>query len=570
MRRRRAVAGPAALRRGAWRVVAALAASGCLPGCADGGAAPAAAPGPLHFRDVTAASGIHLVTTSGRTPSTQILEVKGGGLALIDWDDDGDFDLFVPNGATLDRPEEGPGCRLYENEGGLRFADTTAASGVDFRRWGFGPAVGDADGDGRDDLFVSCFGRDALLHNEGGGRFRDVTEAAGASDSQWSTAACFVDLEGDGDLDLYVANYLEFDPAHPPAPTRFLGVEVFAGPAGLPAAPDSVWRNDGTGVFADVSEALGFRAVQPRHGLGVVALDFDADGRQEILVGNDSGPNFLFRRGDDGAFTDVATPNGLATNADGREQATMGLAIADVDGNGLPDVFSTNFQNDTNTLHLNLGDLLFEDRTLEWGLGALSRPFVGWATGFADFDLDQDEDLVVLNGHVYPREVTEPHGWGHEQAPLLLERSGSRFARVAPGAGGEWLAAPRCNRSAVLADLDRDGDLDLITGELNGKVRVLENDGARGNWLVVALEDARPGVANRRGYGARVELVGGGGRQRRWIHAGGSYQAAQPPEACFGLADDVTRVELEVTWPDGQRQSVTGAATRQRLVVERR
>jgi len=524
----------------------------------------------LQLRDVTATSGIDLVTTSGRTPSTQVLEVKGGGLALLDWDDDGDHDLFVPNGATLDRPDTGPGCRLYENRGGLQFVDVTAASGLGFRRWGFGPAVGDADGDGRDDLFVACFGPDALLRNEGGGRFRDITPSAGASDPQWSTAASFTDFDGDGDLDLYVANYLEFDTARPPPPARFLGVTVFGGPAGLPAAPDSAWRNDGTGAFTDVSEALGFRAVAPRHGLGVVGLDFDDDGRQEVLVGNDSGPNFLFSRGEASTFREVGLEGGLATNADGREQATMGLAIADVDGNGLPDVFSTNFQNDGNTLHLNLGGLAFEDRSLEWGLGPVSRPFVGWAAGFADLDLDQDEDLVVLNGHVYPREVTEPHGWGHAQVPLLFERDGSAFSRVASHADGDWLATPRCSRSGVFADLDRDGDLDLVAGELNGPVRVLENDGASGNWLVVALEDARPGSANRRGLGARVELLAKAGRQRRWIHAGGSYQAAQPPEACFGLSGDDAHVDLVVTWPDGWIESVPAVATRQHLLVTRR
>lgn len=527
-------------------------------------------PGPLHFRDVTAASGIDMVITSGATPSSQILEVKGGGMALLDWDDDGDLDLFIPNGATLDAPERGPGCRLYENQGGLRWRDVTAASGLDFHRWGFGTAVGDFDGDGRDDVFVACFGADALLRNEGGGRFSDVTASAGTSDPLWSTAASFLDFDGDGDLDLYVANYLQFDPKQPPPSSTFLMVKVFAGPTDLPPAPDSVWRNEGGGRFKDVAQELGFRAVLPSFGLGVLGLDFDHDGTQEVFVGNDSGPNFLFHRKADGTFEDVGRSNGIATNADGTDQATMGIGVADVDGNGFADVFTTNFQNDTNTLHQNLGELLFEDRTSEWGLGQVSRPYVGWATWFADFDLDQDEDNVTFNGHVYPAVVADPHGWMHDQVPLLFERREKRFERVAPESGGAWLAEARCNRSAVFGDLDRDGDVDMITGELNGKVRVLENDGASGNWLEVALKDARPGAANHRGIGSRVELKGGEVVQRRWIHAAGSYQASNPPEAHFGLAPATSRVDIEVTWPDGQRQVVAGAAPRQRLVIERK
>ena len=529
--------------------------------------APEAPPTPrLHLVDVTAASGIRLRLTSGQTPSTQIVEVKGGGLALLDHDGDGDHDLFVPNGATLDAPDRGPGGRLFENLGGLRFRDVTEAVGLDFHRWGYGCAAGDVDGDGDEDLFVACYGRDALLRNDGG-RFVDVTEEAGLGGEAWSSAAAFGDVDLDGDLDLYVSRFLEFDVSAPPPPMSFLGVEVFAGPMGLAAARDSLYENRGDGTFVDVTEFSGVGAVAPAYGLGVLILDFDGDGGPEIFVGNDSGRNFLFHRRSDGTFEDLGLASGIATNQDGGQQATMGIAVGDVGGDGRPDVYTTNFMDDTNTLHENQGELLFADNGLRYGLGIESRSFLGWAAMFADLDHDADEDLVVFNGHVYPEEITEPRGWRHRQTPLLYEREGARFRRAEAASAGAWLAAEHCDRTAVFGDLDLDGDLDVVVGELNGDLRLLENDGARGAWLTVRLDD--PQHKNRRGLGARVSLSTGGREQVRWITAGCGYQSANPPEAHFGLGDAAGPCTVTVTWPGGARQEVRDVAPNQRLSVRR-
>jgi hypothetical protein len=250
------------------------------------------AAGALHFTDATARSGIALTLTSGGQVPTQVLEVKGGGVALFDCDNDGDLDLFVPNGATLDAPAAGPGARLFENLGGLRFRDATAERGIAFRGWGMGVAVGDVDGNGFDDLYIAAYGPDALLLNDGK-RFTDATAAAGLGDARWGTAAAFGDLDGDGDLDLYVANYLEFDPLHPPPGATFRGQPVFAGPKGLAPAADALYENLGGGRFRDASASSGIAAVRPSYGLGVAILDFDADGRQDVFVGNDSMPSFL-------------------------------------------------------------------------------------------------------------------------------------------------------------------------------------------------------------------------------------------------------------------------------------
>jgi len=509
----------------------------------------------LHFRDVTATSGIDFSLTSGGTPSRQILEVKGGGLALIDLDGDADHDLFVPNGATLESPFAGPGARLFENQGDLRFVDATEKAGLEFSRWGFGCAVGDVDGDGADDVYVACFGSNALLVNTGGRLVERTADAGvgGAADA-WSTAACFGDIDLDGDLDLYVTNFLAFDPASPPPSMMFSGVEVFGGPMGLAPQADVLFENQGDGTFVDASLDRGIRAAQNAYGLGVAILDFDLDGRPEIFVGNDSGANNLFWRADDGPFEDRGVTSGIAMNQDGGQQATMGIAIGDVSGNGHPDVFTSNFMNDTNTLHVNDGGLFFEDRTVRFGLGIESRPYLGWASMLVDFDHDTDEDLIVFNGHVYPEEITAEHHWRFRQAPLLYERDGPRFHSATADTAGPWLEEKHRDRTAAFGDLDGDGDVDMIVAGVNEKIRVLENDGARAPSLIVRLAD--PNSANRRGIGARVSVDAGGTKLVRWVHTAGSYQAASAAEAHFGLGAHEGPVRVEVHWPGADRPQV--------------
>lgn len=518
--------------------------------------------GSLHFTDATERSGLRMILTGGAPVPTQIPEVKGGGLGLIDYDNDGDLDLFVPNGATLEAPARGPGARLFENEGGLRFRDVTAAAGIAFRGWGMGVAVGDVDGNGFDDIYVAAFGADALLLNDGRKRFRDATQAAGLWGSRWSTAAAFGDVDGDGDLDLYVANYLEFEPTRPPAGATFRGRPVFAGPKGLTPIADVLYENVGNGRFRDVSRESGVAAARPSFGLGLAILDFDGDTRQDVFVGNDSMPSFLWVNQGGGRFVDRALAAGLALNGDGEAQATMGIAIADVNADGRPDVFTTNFADDTNTLRVSLpGQAAWEDRTRQYNLGAGSRPFLGWATGFYDFDHDGDEDLIVFNGHVYPTATLETMDSTYRQTPLLFERAGARFERVLPDRAGPWLAEAHVDRSAAFGDLDGDGDVDVVVAERAGPLRVLENDGARGSSLTVSLADRRPGIGNRHGLGTKVVLHQGGVVQTRWIVSGGSFQSASAPVAHFGLADDSREISLEVTWSDGAVQKLERVGT---------
>ncbi len=528
----------------------------------------------FRFTDVAEQAGIDMTLTAGRMPSTELIEVKGGGLGLIDFNNNGRLDVFIPNGAYLDAPENGPPGRLYENLGNMQFRDVTDQAGVGLTRWGMAVAVGDYNASGYDDIFVACYGRNVLYRNNGDGTFTDVTEQAGlADDDGWSASAAFADLDGNGLLDLYVANYVEYDVADPPDRVMFRGVEVFAGPRGLPGRHDLLYRNNGDGTFENVSESSGIRDVEPSYGLGVVMLDFTGDGHAEIYVGNDSMPNFLFQRTDDWHYEEIGMRTGIATNADGAAQATMGIAIGDVTGNHLPDVFTTNFSSDTNTLHVNQDGRFFDDRTQAAALGVISRPYLGWACQFFDFNHDGREELVVFNGHIYPEATPETMNTTYRQEPLLFRRTNSRFERVADESAGSWLQNATLDRSAAFGDLDGNGAIDIVVGELNGPVRVLRNEAADGDWLVVELHDTRDGIGNRRGLGARVRVESGDDVQTRWIYNGGSFQSTSAPYAHFGLGapdEDIAReVTVHVDWPDGHQQTIEQVSANQRIQITR-
>lgn len=513
-----------------------------------------AVPSAIEMVDVTARSGIDFVTCSGADPSTQILEVKGGGVALIDFDLDGDWDLFFPNGATLASPTSGPGARLYENLGNMQWRDVTTQSGIDHRAWSFGTAVGDYDGDGRDDIFIACFGQNRLWRNLGDGRFADATLSAGlGGETGWSTSAALADLDGDGDLDLYVTRYVQYDPTRPVQPASLRGLQVINGPRGIPPLSDLLFENLGDGTFADRSDSSGIRAPNASYGLNAAVVDLTGDGRADIFVANDSRPNFLLRNLGNMRFEDIGTRVGVATNIEGLEQASMGIAVGDVNGDGRADLFTTNFSDDTNTLMVSRADGFFDDATARFGVGSPSRTLCGWAAAFADLDHDADEDLFIVNGHVYPQATKAALNSEYAQPLLVMERDGARFRVLPPKE--PWLQAPFRDRSAVLADLDRDGDLDAVVVGLNQPVRILRNTHDRkDDWAVIALNDPAS-RGNRSGVGARIELQEGAIRQVRWIVGGGPFQSNAAPEAHFGLGPAVAGAEppqVRVIWPDGR------------------
>ena len=341
----------------------------------------------------------------------------------------------------------------------------------------------------------------------------------------------------------------------------------------------------GGGRFIDRSRDCGVvrsaqRADRPElpasFGLNLAILDLTGDGRPDVFVGNDSEPNCLFTAsapdGPQWDFIDVGLRSGIAVNGEGSAQATMGIAIADVDGNGRPDVFTTNFSSDVNTLHLNLDGRSFDDRTNQFGLGAPSRRHVGWAAGFFDFDHDADEDLLVVNGHVYPEATRALMDSDYRQPPLLMELDGPRFRALSEA--GDWKLEPQVGRTAVFADLDQDGDVDVVLAGLNEPVRVLRNDhDGTDDWVVVVPRDRRPGIGNRHAIGAEVRVAASGRVQRRWMAGGGPFQSNSAPEVHVGLgrADGdagAAGIEVEVVFPDGVVVRRSGVARGTRLVVE--
>ena len=489
------------------------------------------------IRLVQAGSDVGLSTvaiTTGEDPATTIVEVKGTGLGVLDADGDGDLDLVVPNGSTLARPEAGPGAIYLRNllveNGRLEFEDATAGSGLETHRdWSFGIAAGDVDGDGHQDLVIATLGPDRLWLGGGDGTFVDATDRWGlAEHAGWTATAGLGDLDGDGDLDLVTVGYLDFDPSDPPGTSTFRGLEVLSGPRGLEPRPDR-W-------FENLGDRFRLREVPAtdRFGLNLAILDVDGDGRQDVIVGNDSHPNQFHRNLGDWKFEEVGARTGVAMNREGDAQATMGMAIADVDADGSPDLFSTNFSSDTNTLHVNRDDF-FDDLTRPMGLAEGSRPMLGWATEFVDFDHDGDEDVLVVNGHVYPQASMESMDSPHAQAPGLWMREGDRFRFVDPEdpdrapmiRANAWLTEPHHDRAAVFADLDHDGDVDVVVAERNGSLRMLENrHDVDDDWLVVLPVPA---------LGTEVVVETPVGIQRRWIRGGGPFQSNAAPEAHFGL-----------------------------------
>jgi hypothetical protein len=510
-----------------------------------------ASPPPL-FVDVTLGSGLEeAVMQSGKTPSTRIVEVKGGGLGLIDFDNDGDLDVFMPNGATLEDPSNGPGARLFKNlasEGKpLVFEDISTSSGLsDHRAWSFGVAVGDVDQNGYDDLVVSTLGANRLYLNDGVGAFFDASEAWGLDQEEaWSTSVGLGDVDEDGDLDLYVVNYLDPQLAAPLPISNFKGIDVLAGPRGMTPTADRMYENVGDRFIDRTDDVLA--ALPARYGLNVAMLDVNDDARIDIFVGNDSQGNFLLRNDGDWTFVDIGTSSGAATNLEGDAQATMGIAVGDVDFNGRPDFYSTNFSSDTNTLHLNADGRFFDDGTARFGLAASTRPMLGWACAFGDFDLDGDEDLVVFNGHVYPQASYETMDSAYEQPPAYWERAGERFVQVAhAGLGG-----PHRDRTAVVADLDLDGDLDLVVGELNGPLRLIENTTDTGRSLRIAPEDPLGTTIQ-----VAIEVDGTTRTLTRWLRGGGPFQSTASPIAHVGLPEGAVVTSIEVEWPGGETVEV--------------
>lgn len=565
----------------------ALVALAFLPACGDATQAAEPEGRAFLFVDVAEEAGVTLRNVSGDPRRWYIVESNGSGLAWLDADSDGDMDLFVGNGQSVEYVDDGArlaigdeaASALYLNQtprgGPWRFSDASVAWNAARREWVGGVATGDVDGDGDTDLYLANFGPDVLLLN-GGTRFEDGTAAAGLGSPWWGTGAAFGDPDLDGDLDLYVANYCRFDPENPPAGGKrnvMNGVEIGWGPVGEnklynPGAPDLFYVNDGQGRFRDATAEAGFASVVDACSYAAVFSDVDGDGRPDVLVANDLEPSHLFMNRGDGTFVEEGAARGFATNGEGKSTSAMGLMLADLDGDLDQDVLRTNFDFEANCVHQNDGSGRFRDVPGAFGLAEPSMDRLGWGGGFFDADCDGALDLFVANGHVMPQ-AKEVGMSGWLMSSQLFEGRWNAEGRLeftdASARAGADLGLPRSARGAAIADVDGDGDLDLAVTDIGEVVRLLENRTTRrGKWIALELRGSK---SNSDGYGARVRVHAGGRTQAREVRAGDGLYGSSDPRPHFGLGE-IERVDwVEVDWPSGLKSRIETPALDAVLVV---
>jgi hypothetical protein len=533
------------------------------------------------FREVAAQTGLNFRHFTGATGEFYIPEIMGAGVALFDYDNDGDLDVFLVQGSMLDkakspndalfppRPGWRPGCRLFRNEfiptGKLRFTDVTEQAGVAHQGYGMGVAVGDYDNDGFLDLYVTSFGANVLYHNNGNGTFTDVTKEAGVDDPRWSTSAAFFDYDRDGKLDLFVLNYVDFTLKGNKKCQAATGEPDYCTPAAYSPVPARLFHNVGKGKFVDVTESSGIaRAYGP--GLGVVCADFNGDGWPDIFVANDGAANLLWINKGDGTFEESALISGAAYAEDGVARAGMGVTAEDFDNDGDEDLLVTNLRREGSTLFRNNGRGLFSDASREFGLSKATFLFTGFGVQWFDYDNDGWLDLFIANGSVTLLESLRGTPYPFHQKNQLFHNEGGRKFLETSGAAGPALQLSEVSRGAAFGDIDNDGDIDIVVSNNNGPARLLLNETESHNhWLEVSLEGVKD---NRYGIGARLGLLRKGDKPLwRRVHFDGSYCSASDRRAHFGLGRNPEIEGIEVQWPSGSREWFAGVKADTRVTL---
>ncbi len=533
--------------------------------------------GPVVFIDATEKAGLSKWrNVTGTLEKRVIIEAKGSGVCLLDYDNDGWLDIYLVNGSTPDAlagKAASPHAALFHNNHDGTFTDVTASAGVANDRWGTGCVVGDYDNDGWPDLYVTNVGASRLYHNNHNRTFTDVAVQAGvaldedlADAAMDHTGATFGDYDGDGNLDLFVAGYIDLDLKNALLSgsktagydfCQYRGVKVMCGPRGLQGARDHLFHSNGDGTFTDVSKKLGVDGPNGYYGLDALFVDVNNDGKPDLLVANDSTPNYLYINKGNGTFKDDSYETGFALNGDGREAANMGLAVGDYENNGHLSVVSTTFSDDYPILFRNNGTGAFTDVSYQAGIAESAVPFVKFGDGFLDYDNDGWKDLFIVNGHVYPQVDQHPE-WGqsYAQRPLLYRNLSNGKFELVPAVEGTGLAVVTVGRGAAFGDLFNDGKIDVVINSMDGVPVLLRNiNPDHHHWVEIKLIGGPK--SPRDAVGASVYLTANRMRQRGDVLSGGSYLSSNDTRVHFGLGSLDKVDQLETRWPSGTVEKVT-------------
>ncbi len=535
-------------------------------------------PSPVTFADITTETRIVFKQAASQTSRKYLLETMGGGVGLLDYDNDGRLDLFFTNGAELkdpmpegampDKSDAKYWNRLYHQKADGTFEDTTARAGVKGEGYSMGVAVGDYDNDGRPDIYVTGYGRNTLYHNDGDGRFSDVTKRAGVTGGGWSTSAGWFDYDNDGRLDLFVARYLDWDFERGSiycGDTR-PGFRAYCHPDNFKGVGNLLFHQKADGTFEDVSVKAGVADPEGK-GLGVAFADFDGDGWMDVIVANDSVRQSLYRNNGDGTFEDTALPSGVAYDENGKTFAGMGVDAADYDDDGNPDIIITALSNETYPLYHNNGDDSFSYVTNTSGVAQITLLNSGWGVHFIDADNDGLSDIFVAQSHVLDTIEKTSSYLKYKQPPLLMRRFGKGFVNVSASAGAAFKVAVAA-RGAAFGDLDNDGDTDIVMGVLDGAPVVLRNLGTKNHWIGLSLAGTK---SNRSAIGARITIVRADGRKRIFDATNaGSYLSSNDQRILIGLGADESVRSVEIRWPGKRTQLIENPAIdRYHTIVEK-
>jgi hypothetical protein len=524
--------------------------------------------GPVIFQDITKEAGLSGWTHKmGVAEKKYIVETNGSGVALLDYNNDGWLDIYLVNGSTfaaLDGKEAPPKAALFRNNHDGTFTDVAAQAGVTNDRWGYGVSVADYDNDGWPDIFVANYGKNRLYHNNHDGTFTDEAEKAGITLGNWSSGASWGDVDGDGRLDLYVAGYIHLDRENLPVSgtksvgyshCTYRGIDINCGPRGLAGEADHLFHNNGNGTFTDITVKAGVEDKEKYFGLTAMMVSVNGNGKPDILVGNDSEPNYLYANKGDGTFEDDSYASGFALNKDGREIASMGIAAGDYENNGLLDFFITDFGDDYKVLYHNDGDMSFTDVSYKAGVAQPTIPFVGWGDGFIDYDNDGWLDLFMTNGHVYPQ--ADEHEWGTTWAerPLLFHNEGGKNFSLVPAVKGTGLAVLVTGRGAAFGDLFNDGKIDVVINAMDHTPVLLRNVSPdHHHWVELGLVGGPK--SPRDATCATIYLKANGMRMRQDVLSSGSYISSNDRRMHFGLGDATDAGTAEIHWPSGAKETV--------------